>query len=235
MEKIYIITETTFDDQSLETGKPIACETEEDAKREMKRLIKKANCKSWIRDMAEETTDISYLAYEKGRMNDRSYSVMIHETPVIKAKEQKTDRIIAYTDGGYHLYKNEGAYAFVILQNDKVLHKEATVIRDESNNRGELKAIINAVNWCPDNSEIEVRSDSQYAINTLSGNWKRNKNRDLFEQWDEILEKKKPKVTFEWVHGHSGNKYNEMCDQMCNEAVGYDLNSWIPKKEKTND
>lgn len=142
------------------------------------------------------------------------------------------NKLIAYTDGGYHLYKDEGAFAFIILQDEAVIHKEATVIRHESNNRGELKAIINAVSWCPDKSTIEVRSDSQYAINTLAGTWKRNKNTDLFKEWDKILLKKEVNVSFVWVRGHSGDKYNEMCDQMCDDAVGYDLNSWIPKKSK---
>lgn len=141
------------------------------------------------------------------------------------------NKIIAYTDGGYHLYKDEGAFAFIILQDGAIVHKEATVIRHESNNRGELKAIINAVDWCPDGTTIEVRSDSQYAINTLSGKWQRKKNKELFKQWDKIVAKKGIDVTFKWVRGHSGDKYNEMCDQMCDDAVGYDLNSWIPKKK----
>lgn len=144
---------------------------------------------------------------------------------------ETTNKITAYTDGGYHLYKNEGAFAFVILKDGAIIHKEATVIRNESNNRGELKAIIQAVAWCPEGSEIEVRSDSQYAINTLEGKWKRNKNTDLFKEWDKLLKRKGSTISFKWVRGHSGDKYNEMCDQMCDDAVGYDLNSWIPKNK----
>ena len=144
---------------------------------------------------------------------------------------EKKNKYLAYTDGGYHLYKNEGAYAFVILQDGKIIHKGSRVIRNESNNRAELKAILDAVSWCPDKAEIIVRSDSQYAINTLNGTWKRRKNTDLFEEWDRIVTFKEVTVTLEWVHGHNGDKYNEMCDHMCDEAVGYDLNSWIPKKK----
>ena len=146
---------------------------------------------------------------------------------------EKSNKYTVYTDGGYHLPKNEGAFAFVILQAGRIIHKEATVIRDETNNRGELKAIINAVAWCPKGAEIELFSDSQYAIKTLNGEWARKKNKDLFERWEKILKDKTPELTLNWVPGHSGNEYNEMCDRMCNEAVGYDLNAWIPKKEKS--
>lgn len=146
---------------------------------------------------------------------------------------EKNNRYTAYTDGGYHLYKNEGAYAFVILQDGEILHKCSRVIRNESNNRAELKAIVDAVAWCPDGSEILVRSDSQYAINTLKGDWQRKKNTDIFKEWDRIVSTKNVNVSFEWVRGHKGDKYNEMCDKMCDEAVGYDLNAWIPKKKQT--
>ena len=139
---------------------------------------------------------------------------------------------IIYTDGGYHIPKDEGAYAFVILQDDRIIHREATVIRGETNNRGELKAIIEAVRWCPAKSALFVNSDSQYALFTLKGDWGRKKNKDLFAEWDRLLAEKQPVITFNWVRGHSGNVYNELCDRMCDEAVGYDLNGWIPKKKK---
>lgn len=140
--------------------------------------------------------------------------------------------LTVYTDGGYHLYKNEGAYAFVILDGEKEVKRFSKKVVRESNNRCELHAIIEAVRECPANADLTIRSDSQYAINTLEGKWNRNTNLDLFKQWDEVLKEKTPKITFEWVRGHNGNKYNELCDQLCDEAVGYDLNAWTQKFKK---
>lgn len=145
--------------------------------------------------------------------------------------QEASPTFLIYTDGGYHQYKDEGAYAYIILKDDKIIRKDAKVIRHESNNRGELKAIIEAVASCPPGAILTIRSDSQYAINTLMGVWRRNTNLDLFEKWEIMVKEKNPDITFEWVRGHSGDRYNEMCDHMCDEAVGYDLNSWIPKKK----
>lgn len=39
-------------------------------------------------------------------------------------------------------------------------------------------------------------------------------------------------VECQWVRGHSGNEYNEMCDQMCNEILGYDVNAEFEKFKK---
>lgn len=178
-----------------------------------------------------QARDAALSAIRK-KLDDGRYDGMLPKRFTITSVEEQPSDLLIYTDGGYHLYKDEGAYANIILQDDRIIRKEARVIRHETNNRGELKAIIEAVDSCPAGSTMTVRSDSQYAVNTLKGLWKRGSNPDLFERWDAIMKEKHPKVTLEWVRGHSGDKYNEMCDQLCDEAVGYDLNSWIPKKKR---
>lgn len=130
-----------------------------------------------------------------------------------------------YTDGGYSNKHKVGAFAYVMLDSEgNEYKKNAWKITDESNNRAELKAIITAIHHLPStNLNVEVKSDSQYALKTLSGEWSRNANTDLFEVWERVLGEKKPTITYTWVKGHSGNHYNEMCDKMCNDAVGFDM------------
>lgn len=224
MDKIYIVIEQAYCNGELKGARPAAFSCLRDAKKEMEALADKSNCRSWIKDIMTQSGRNNFTAYSKDRNNPNYYSVTIHETEVTDPKV-KAEKLTVYTDGGYQMFKKEGAYAFIILQDNEIIHKEANVIRNESNNRAELKAIINAVNWCPDNAEIDVNSDSQYAIYTLSNLWQRKKNTDLFEEWDKILRRKNVTLNFNWVRGHFGNKYNEMCDQMCSQAVGYDLNS----------
>ena len=100
-------------------------------------------------------------------------------------------------------------------------------IKNETNNRAELKAIIGGLyqieTW---NRKILVVTDSQYAINTLLGTWNRNVNEDLFAIYDKLIQDRKISVDYKWVKGHSGDKYNEICDEMCAKALGYD-----PKEE----
>ena len=84
-------------------------------------------------------------------------------------------KYIIYTDGAYSQMNDEGAYAFVILTElNNEVKRFAKKITHETNNRAELKAIINAILQLPqDATDIVVNSDSQYALSTLSGKWKR--------------------------------------------------------------
>ena len=135
---------------------------------------------------------------------------------------------IIYTDGAYSMKNDEGAFAFVILNgNMEEIMRRAFKIKHETNNRAELKAIIGALyqitTW---NRKVLVVSDSQYSIKTLSGEWGRKANEDLFEIYDQLIEEREMHVDYKWVRGHNGDKYNEICDEMCVKALGYD-----PKEE----
>ena len=55
-----------------------------------------------------------------------------------------------------------------------------------------------------------------YVINTMTKNWKRNKNNDLWDKMDEAIKN----LDIEWKHvkGHSGDKFNELCDTLAVHA-----------------
>lgn len=129
-----------------------------------------------------------------------------------------------YTDGGYSMSADFGAFAYVILQDGVLLHKYAEKIEHETNNRAEIKAILYGVKALPNNSEVEVFSDSQYALGVLSGRYRAKKNPDLVNKYKKMVATKHMSVSYNWVRGHNGDKWNELCDQLCNEAAGIDLN-----------
>ena len=139
-----------------------------------------------------------------------------------------------FTDGAYSLKNDEGAFAFVIVKGDKEIMRKAYRISHESNNRAELKAIIAAVYKLPlDATRVQIVSDSMYALNTLKGNWNRNANLDLFDVWDKVLRNRPNlEITFLWVKGHSGDYYNEICDQLCTSVMGYDANKEFEKYKR---
>lgn len=132
---------------------------------------------------------------------------------------------IIFTDGAYSRKHNEGAFAFVILdfKGNEVL-RYARKIENETNNRAELKAIIAAVYKLPSDARyVVVISDSLYALRTLKGSYSRHKNTDLFDVWEKVLKERSGlRIEYEWVKGHSGEEYNELCDRMCVEVLGYD-------------
>lgn len=145
----------------------------------------------------------------------------------------KVDYII-HTDGAYSQIHNEGAFAYVMCDgNDIEIKRKAWKISNETNNRAELKAIITAIYHLPEDAKkVRVESDSQYALNTLFGGWSRNKNQDLFEVFERIISEKDVEIEAKWVKGHNGDKFNEVCDQLCNDVLGYDANAEFQKYKK---
>ena len=140
-----------------------------------------------------------------------------------------------YTDGAYSRMHDEGAFAYVILnEHDCEIERRAYKITKETNNRAELKAIIAGIHRLPsDASEVCVNSDSQYALKTLSGEWGHTNNDDLFLAWEKVLGARKDlAIKYKWVKGHDGNVFNELCDQLCNEVLGYDANAEFQRFRK---
>lgn len=141
---------------------------------------------------------------------------------------------IIHADGAYSRKRDEGAFAFVICDGyEQPIIKKAYKIKHETNNRAELKAIIAALHQLPlDAKKVLVESDSQYALMTLFGSWARKKNEDLFDVYENIISKRRFVIEWSWVKGHSGDTFNEMCDEMCNRTLGYDANEEYEKYKK---
>ena len=125
---------------------------------------------------------------------------------------------VAYTDGSNdnNNPRRPAGAAYVILDcNGVEVHRASKGFVGKTNNEMELLAIISAVNWIPQGSSIVVHSDSQYAIKVLNGDNKAKKNLNLIELYKKVSDGKK--VSFEWVKGHSGSLWNELCDKMAKE------------------
>lgn len=126
--------------------------------------------------------------------------------------------IKCYVDGAYSSLRNQGGWAFVVLKDDFKIHSEFFPEKDTTNNRMEIQAVIEACKWAKKYSvtELEIVSDSMYVIGTMTMEWKRKKNNDLWEIMDNVT--KGLSITWTHVKGHSGDKYNELCDALAVEA-----------------
>lgn len=126
-------------------------------------------------------------------------------------------KFIAYTDGSCDnlSQRKPGGAAYVILDEKGELYKKASKgFLGTTNNRMELLAIVSVVNSLPKNSEVVIYTDSQYCITALTSK-KPKKNLDLIRRFHSICDLN-ILVEFEWVKGHNGVFYNEMCDKMAN-------------------
>lgn len=86
-----------------------------------------------------------------------------------------------------------------------------------TNNRMEMLAAIEGLSSVSAGSQVTVHSDSQYLVNTMTKNWKRNANQDLWSRLDGLVNKRE--VTWKWVRGHDGHPLNEAADRLAVAAM----------------
>lgn len=118
-----------------------------------------------------------------------------------------------YTDGAYSSSRNQGGWAFVVVQDNKVIHKDYEGLLNTTNNRMEIMGMLKALEWVKQNSiplPIKIYTDSMYVIGTLTLNWKMKKNIDL---WEILIPLVNKDIEYLHVKGHDGNKFNEECDK----------------------
>ena len=138
----------------------------------------------------------------------------------------KPDTIIIYTDGACSGNPGPGGWGAVLLwhgRSKKINGFEA----ESTNNRMELQAVISALNAVKRDVPIEIYTDSQYVKNGITiwikkwrtNNWNNGKvkNIDLWHELDEVA--KDFKISWHWVKGHAGNKYNEEADRLARLAI----------------
>ena len=97
-----------------------------------------------------------------------------------------------------------------------------------TNNRMEMLAVIEGLVSLPAASQITIHSDSQYVINTMTKNWKRNANVDLWDRMQALVDSRS--VTWEWVRGHNGHPLNEAADRLAVEAMSRFKNGGPPSR-----
>ncbi len=142
--------------------------------------------------------------------------------------------LVVYTDGGCHGNPGPGGWGSVIID-DKDVTELSGGEAQTTNNRMELSAAINALKYIAKTETLKSRtvkvySDSQYVKNGITSwitNWKKNGwktaakkpvlNKELWIELDTYYSQLD--VQWNWVKGHAGIKYNEICDQLCQKEI----------------
>jgi len=104
-----------------------------------------------------------------------------------------------------------------------------------TNNRMELMAAIEGLRATELGSDVILRSDSQYVVKSMTLNWKRNANQDLWAMLD--AETKSRRVRFEWVRGHATDPINNRADELALSGANRRLvaDGALPEKQKTRE
>ncbi len=129
---------------------------------------------------------------------------------------------IIYTDGACLGNPGPGGWAAIVMK-DNVKNILKGCEKSTTNNRMEILASIKAFKSIEKSSNIKIFTDSKYLIDGINiwiKNWKLNKwktknkkdvkNIDLWMELDS--QTCFHHIEWEWVKGHSGNKFNEEVD-----------------------
>ncbi len=122
------------------------------------------------------------------------------------------DQIVIYADGSCLGNPGRGGWGVIVIAPDGSQQELNGHDPSTTNNRMEITAAVEGLRATARGSNVVLRSDSQYVINTMKLGWKRNKNHDLWKLLDD--EQALRRVTFEWVRGHNGDRFNDRADQL---------------------
>lgn len=138
-----------------------------------------------------------------------------------------------YIDGACFSNPGPGGWAAVIIT-EKLSKEIFGGFSETTNNRMELKALIEALKALNKNCKVSVITDSRYLHDALNKGWLRRwlsngwktsskkpvKNRDLWQELIPLLDKHK--LCIQWTKAHQGLEMNERCDFLAKKAASMD-------------
>lgn len=133
--------------------------------------------------------------------------------------------ISIYTDGACSGNPGPGGWGAVLIHGETIRELSGGE-RATTNNRMEMLGVIRALEALKERCKVRVHSDSAYVINCFReqwyvrwerNGWKNSKkepveNRDLWEQMIALV--RTQDVDWVKVKGHSGDRWNERCDEL---------------------
>ena len=138
--------------------------------------------------------------------------------------------VTIYTDGACSGNPGPGGWGAILMYQQQ--KKELSGFEPETtNNRMELRAVIEAVRALKVSCSVKIHTDSAYVCNAFhqrwlnnwqANGWKTAEKRDVENQdlWRELLDVLSTHTyTFVKVKGHSDNPFNNRCDELARLAI----------------
>ena len=134
-----------------------------------------------------------------------------------------------FTDGSSVPNPGPGGWGAVYVIDNEIVSEASGFGGDTTNNRMELKALIEAVSLVPEGTPTTVYSDSNLAVRTINEwaagwqkrGWKRKsgpvENLDLVKEAFAAY-KARPELDLVWIKAHVGFRWNEYADELANRG-----------------
>lgn len=152
--------------------------------------------------------------------------------PVWKTRPVTSDDAVTiYTDGACSGNPGPGGWAWAVPDGQWASGFDART----TNQRMEVTAVLEALRTI--DGPVDIVSDSTYVVKCFNDRWwagwhkrgwknsagKPVANRDLWEPLIDLV-RERGNVTFRWVKGHSGDRWNDVVDELavtaCRTGVG---------------
>ena len=135
-----------------------------------------------------------------------------------------------YTDGSSLGNPGPGGYGVVVVSNKEVIQELGGYEKNTTNNRMELTAVIEALEYINKNLHdvhVSIYADSAYVlggVTTWVANWEKNGwrtankkevlNQDLWRALITLVRESKSKISWQKIKGHAGHEWNERADEI---------------------
>lgn len=143
-----------------------------------------------------------------------------------RINKDNNESMKVYVDGSYSDKLKATGFGCVFIENNVVIHtisRKTTINPSENlwNVSAEIAGVLAAVEWGVNNNiqELSIYYDYEGLQKWFDGAWKSNKETtsNYVEKMQEYSTK--IKLNFVKVKAHSGDKYNDMADQLAKDAL----------------
>lgn len=144
-----------------------------------------------------------------------------------------------YTDGACmnNGKRNAKCGSGVWIEGEHILNRALKVPGErQSNQVGEIAAVIAAAEALPNYCKLTIVTDSRYVIEGLTKHlkewedkgWIGIKNANFFKRAAYLLKRRTAPTLFEWVKGHQGDQGNEESDKLAKQGANKDTHDDLP-------
>jgi len=130
-----------------------------------------------------------------------------------------------FTDGSCEGNPGPGGWGYVWVEDGRIVAEDFGHEPETTNNRMELRALIEAYRRLPEDARVPVYSDSQLCVKTINEwapgwerrGWRRRTgpiaNLELVRELYDLV-RRHPHAPLRWIAAHEGSRWNEYADAL---------------------